>query len=223
MKKHLILSIMLATGFAASAQIKVWQSNTVTIGPAWGLPSEALFVNGEASFSCIPASSGISLISTPWSPGIDIPSILPQWGNTALIGTPSLPFWRIYSNELWSLSGAVYAYSDSRLKENVRPIISTDALSKILAMKSYKYDYKPDLFKNDSAKTKDLVIAESKNKLGMLAQELKEVLPEAVKQDEQTGYYSVNYIAIIPMLVEAIKAQQARIDSLEQQIITLTK
>jgi len=105
MKKHFILSLMLVTGFAAFAQIKVWQNNTVTIGPAWGQPSEALFVNGETHFSCTPATSGISLINTAWSPGYDLPSIIPQWGNTALIGTSASPFWRVYSHDLYSLSG----------------------------------------------------------------------------------------------------------------------
>jgi len=89
-------------------------------------------------------------------------------------------------------------------------------------MKAYKYDYKASLFASDSVVNKTAVIADSKHKLGLIAQELKDILPEAVKQDEQTGYYNINYIAIIPVLVEAIKAQQVRIDTIQQQITTLT-
>lgn len=50
--------------------------------------------------------------------------------------------------------------------------------------------------------------------LGMDAEELETVLPEAVRHDPE-GRMGINYSAIVPVLIEAFKEQQARIDELE--------
>ena len=46
--------------------------------------------------------------------------------------------------------------------------------------------------------------------LGFVAQEVEKVLPNIVKKDHQ-GIRSVNYEAIIPVLVEAVKEQKNKI------------
>jgi len=58
---------------------------------------------------------------------------------------------------------------------------------------------------------------------GYLAQELKEVFPELVSQDTVTGYYGVNYVALIPVIVEALKDQRKVIDKQQQRIEQLEK
>ena len=50
--------------------------------------------------------------------------------------------------------------------------------------------------------------------IGMDAEELETVLPEAVRHDPD-GRMGINYSAIVPVLIEAFKEQQARIDELE--------
>ena len=50
--------------------------------------------------------------------------------------------------------------------------------------------------------------------VGMYAEELEEVLPEAVRHTPD-GNMAINYNAIIPVLIEAFKEQQARIELLE--------
>ena len=49
---------------------------------------------------------------------------------------------------------------------------------------------------------------------GMMAEELEEVLPEAVRHDPD-GLVGINYNAVVTVLVEAFKEQQQRIDNLE--------
>ena len=49
---------------------------------------------------------------------------------------------------------------------------------------------------------------------GLVAEELEEVLPEAVRHDT-SGLVGINYNAIVTVLVEAFKEQQTRIDQLE--------
>lgn len=48
----------------------------------------------------------------------------------------------------------------------------------------------------------------------MNAEELEEVLPEAVRHDPE-GRISINYNAVVAVLVEAFKEQQVRIEQLE--------
>jgi hypothetical protein len=59
---------------------------------------------------------------------------------------------------------------------------------------------------------------ENKIDFGFLAQEIKEVFPEVVSLDSTTNYYSVNYVKLIPVLIEAVKEQQAQIEELKKQI-----
>ena len=51
---------------------------------------------------------------------------------------------------------------------------------------------------------------------GFIAQEVKELFPELVEQDTE-GIYAVNYTGLIPVLVEAIKELQAKVEALENQ------
>jgi hypothetical protein len=43
--------------------------------------------------------------------------------------------------------------------------------------------------------------------VGIIAQELEPILPEAVTTDENTGFKYVSYTYLIPVLIEAIKEQ----------------
>ena len=60
-------------------------------------------------------------------------------------------------------------------------------------------------------------IGEQEKKVGVIAQEILEVLPEVVSQDE-TGTYSVAYGNIVSVLIEAIKEQQKQIDELKSKL-----
>ena len=50
--------------------------------------------------------------------------------------------------------------------------------------------------------------------MGVIAQEVKEVLPEVVQQDSE-GKYSVAYGNMVGVLIEAVKEQQKQIDELK--------
>jgi len=53
--------------------------------------------------------------------------------------------------------------------------------------------------------------------IGFIAQELEQVYPELVSSD-QNGYKTVDYVKLIPVLVEAIKQQQLMMIDLQHQI-----
>jgi hypothetical protein len=62
-----------------------------------------------------------------------------------------------------------------------------------------------------------------RRKLGVIAQEVQDVLPEVVNYSEGTDEYGVAYGNITGILIEAIKEQQKQIEELKSIINGLTK
>ena len=56
----------------------------------------------------------------------------------------------------------------------------------------------------------------------MIAQEVEKIYPELVVEDTE-GYKSINYDGLVPVLIEALKAQQKQIEAQNQRITTLEK
>ena len=108
--------------------------------------------------------------------------------------------------------------SDAKLKMNIRSIQSP--LNQILSIRGVQYDYTDNLFKMENPVVKKQLTEEYKNKIGFLAQEIKEVFPALVFYDPASDEYSVDYISLIPVLVEAIKEQQAQLEDLKRSVQT---
>ena len=84
--------------------------------------------------------------------------------------------------------------SSIKLKENILPIKS--ALNKVLSLRGVSFDYK------DS----------KKHSLGFIAEEVQAVLPEVVQfAPNSTDALGLDYSRITPVVVEAVKEQQAEI------------
>lgn len=105
-------------------------------------------------------------------------------------------------------SGAYLNVSDKNKKENIKKI--ENASEKIAQISGYTYQFK--LAPSEIEKG-DKPIKSS----GVLAQEIEKVLPEAV-QKNPNGDYFVNYAAITPLLIEAIKEQETKIKLLEDRL-----
>ena len=60
---------------------------------------------------------------------------------------------------------------------------------------------------------------EQKEKIGLLAQEVEKVFPEIVNTSDK--YLSINYQALIPILINAVNEQTKRNESLKQRMETL--
>ena len=101
----------------------------------------------------------------------------------------------------------VVAYSDARMKTNVVKI--EFALDKVSKISGYTYDMQGIEFGGQ-------------RQAGVLAQELKEVLPEAVITDDN-GYYAVRYTNIIPLLIEALKEEKSKRESLEERLAKIER
>ena len=84
----------------------------------------------------------------------------------------------------WTAVGNVTAYSDERLKENIKTI--PNALETVKKLRGVSFNRKDFGIKG----------------IGVIAQEIEQVLPEVVVDGE---YKSVSYGNIIGLLIEAIK------------------
>ena len=115
-----------------------------------------------------------------------------------------------------NLNGTTYCYylqsattiqadSDRRIKDNIETI--ENGLEKVLRLRGTTFTRK-DL----SDKTK--------KHIGLIAQEVLEIIPEVVGGSEETTY-SVSYGEIVAVLIEAIKEQQKQIEEQNKRIAFL--
>ena len=100
------------------------------------------------------------------------------------------------SNDL-TVSGDVVISSDARLKSNIVSLGST--LPKLLQIDGKSYEMK------------------GKQKIGVLAQEIQEVFPELVSEDDNE-MLAVNYQGLVPVLINALKEQDAKMKEQQSEI-----
>ncbi len=56
------------------------------------------------------------------------------------------------------------------------------------------------------------------NRVGLIAQELNDVIPEAVSYLKEDDIYTVDYTVLIPFLIKTAQEQQERIEALQAEI-----
>ena len=104
--------------------------------------------------------------------------------------------------------------SDRRLKTNISSLSSADALYRL---RPVSYNFSLDTmhlsYKAESQEYKNI-------HYGLIAQEVKEVLPNLVYENQTDDYLSVNYLELIPLLISAVQEQNERIAELEEQLAT---
>ena len=125
----------------------------------------------------------------------------PSTGNLSILGD-------------FTAGGDVTAYntSDVTLKENVVAI--ENALNKVKAIRGVTFDWKDEVIERKGGEDGYFV---RKQDVGVIAQEVEEVLPEVVATKED-GTKAVRYEKLVALLIEAVKEQQNQIDSLKLEI-----
>lgn len=125
----------------------------------------------------------------------DINNIYYSAGNVGIGGAAGTEKLKVHGDILATAN--VTAYSDKRLKSDIVKI--KDALNKIDKLNGYTYTM------NDKRST------------GLIAQEVLEVLPEAVEGSEETTY-ALAYGNLASIFVEAIKELREKVLDLENKI-----
>ena len=203
-------------------------------GSAYYLPGQSLVVNGSTVLNTSDAATITGTRNYTSSASVNVTSqagTLVAYGNNGSIGTNHavMSFHRPGSYAInmgldndnvfriggWSaganrfqmdmsgnltMAGNVTAFSDIRLKTNIQTI--ENALDKVMNMRGVSFER----------------IDNGEKNIGVIAQEIKEVLPEVVMQHEgEDQFMSVSYGNIVGVLIEAIKELKAEIEVLKGQ------
>jgi hypothetical protein len=100
-------------------------------------------------------------------------------------------------------------YSDDRLKDRFENI--PNALNKVLQLNGFYY--------TPNKTAQQLGAVNNGQEVGVSAQEVFAVLPEVVKDAPiDASYMTVDYAKMVPLLIEAIKGLNAKVESLEAQL-----
>jgi hypothetical protein len=127
-------------------------------------------------------------------------------GKHIMFGDANTQNARLEDNGNFIAAGSVTGSSDVRLKDNVQTI--QNALEKTMALRGVTFT------RND--------IVDSPEKIGVIAQEVEEILPQVVvTAEDEDAYKSVAYGEMVALLIEATKEQQNLILSLQARIEAL--
>ncbi len=100
--------------------------------------------------------------------------------------------------------------SDVRFKSNISTI--SDALASVLKLRGVTFDWNHSAFADKQFP--------QGRQIGVVAQEVESVFPELVSKDD-SGYESVAYDKLVPVLIEAIKTLKAESDTKDARISEL--
>ena len=138
------------------------------------------------------AGTGMSLSGTTFNCTIDTPAEV-GLGNLSSSGNAL--------SGSFTATGDITAYSDIALKKNLSPI--DNALDKVLSLTGYEFDWKKNAI--------DRIGLTDRHQVGLVAQEIEKVLPEAATHTD--GHMGINYLKVIPLLIESIKELKSQLDS----------
>lgn len=177
------------------------------------------------------AHVGIGSLNTSWTYELRVDDDV-QILNRLLVGGDA---W-VHGNEVVT--------SDINVKSNIAALEGNEVLNKLIQLKGRSYQYKtkeelksyfqstgqelvtPGVAETDSSSnhsTIDLPNFPAGTQYGLIAQEVKDVFPAAVKYDEELQMYGIDYNSLIPLLIEATKEQQHLISQLSIQVELLQK
>ncbi len=108
----------------------------------------------------------------------------------------------------------LYSYSDASGMTDVQPLQNMTDVVMQLTPVTYLSTHQ-----NNTANGLSFPANSGNRKIGFVAQDMMPIVPPAVAQT--TNGYLIDYNALIPVLVSAIKEQNARIAALESEIATL--
>jgi hypothetical protein len=107
-----------------------------------------------------------------------------------------------------NVSGDICAFdtsvtSDRQFKDNIELIVNP--VDTVKSLRGVTFDW------NEQS-------GKSGHDVGVIAQEVEEILPEVVKTDEDTGVKSVAYHKLVPVLIEAVKSLSSEIEVLKKEL-----
>jgi hypothetical protein len=196
------------------------------VTPNWGIGVKGVGayygVMGESTYAGAGFRAGVYGIASGGETNYGV------WGSAS--GTNAYAGYfngNVYVTGTLNVNGTIYS-SDRNLKKNISPI--SGSLQKVLNLQGVTYEWKSDAELGSANMRKSVSGKESESRsfnfpsglqLGVIAQDVEKILPELVHTDAD-GLKSVDYVKMIPLLIEAIKDQQKQIEELKTLVNTLT-
>jgi hypothetical protein len=200
--------------------------SSIALGGAGSVPQGAIWSNGEIWLS----GNNLRVAFSTDTSGDNIPNasirgsgtgagdlVVQNWSGSASNDN----FWVFGASRDAACAGNITAYySDERLKTKTGNL--NNALEKVKSLEGFTY------MENELARS--VGYNNTKQQVGLSAQKVKAVLPEAVAlapfdydpQDDGTilsksgeEYLTVDYSRLVPLLIEAIKELTAKVEALE--------
>jgi hypothetical protein len=147
--------------------------------------------------------SGTSALSVPGTSTL----------TTLAVGSGGITIPTSYSSPGNNLdNGSEYVHtSDRRLK--TRLVNIDDALEKALKLKGVYFSW------TKNAKIRNLSDTSSaRRQIGFIAQDVMDIVPEAVSEIDDDGYLGVNYNALVSLLVEAMRELNEKVNHLQVEL-----
>ncbi|WP_422861286.1 tail fiber domain-containing protein [Flagellimonas sp. W118] len=126
-------------------------------------------------------------------------------GNSKLMTLSSTDIYKltVHGNAL----ATVWQTSDKRFKKDINKIKT--AVDKVNSLNGVSYNFKTEEYKSRKFNTG--------RTFGFVAQEVKEILPELVMEDDE-GFFAINYSGFTPIIVEALKELNDENRTLKQEL-----
>lgn len=179
--------------------------NDFVIGNATAGSDLIFFTNGYASSNermRITAAGNIGIGTTAPADKLSVAGIMsPASDNTYSVGT-STNRW----SEVWTANGVIQT-SDIRLKTNIQSL--NYGSMQLMQLNPVRYQWKDR--------------ANAEKKIGLIAQQVKQVIPEVVTGNEKTERLGMNYAEMTVILISTIKEQQLKLAALQKQLAALEK
>ncbi|RYU93592.1 tail fiber domain-containing protein [Emticicia agri] len=177
-------------GYFSSTSGHALITNSGNVGIGISAPINILEVNGRARLRHTGNTAGIWMNNSANSASVADGAFYGMKNDTEAgiwIGNN----WRFWVNSAGNgyLNGNLIQTSDKRLKKDFSPL--HNSLQTIAQLNGYHYKWL------EESRSKDL-------QTGLIAQEVQKIFPELVQTDEK-GFLSVNYIGLVPHLIEAVK------------------
>jgi len=127
--------------------------------------------------------------------------VAPSVDNTYSLGK-STARWSV----VYAANGTIQT-SDLRLKTNIEPL--RYGLKEVMLMQPVRYHWKDNAMPGA--------------KIGLIAQDVQQLVPEVVVGDQQKENLGMNYAELVPVLINAVKQQQQQIDEVQRKVDALKK
>ena len=175
----------------------IWYS-TVTGGVSGGYGANQVLYQNSSNITSSSASLQFDGTNLTAANNVTVNGVFTSSSTTYLNGVANFGSNVFITGNLY-VTGDITAFytSDKRLKENITPI--PNALNKVLSISGNTFKW------SEKSGKKGI-------ESGIIAQEILEVLPEAVVTRDN-GYLAVHYDKIIPLLIEAIKDLKKQVDN----------